>query len=81
VAGTYDGSNLRLYVNGQLICTQPLTGKIRVDANPITIGGEENDSVVRNVEGEFNGLVDDVRIFSRALSDAEIMKIYLANGQ
>jgi hypothetical protein len=76
MAGVYDGSIMRLYIDGVEIGSQPLTGRILVDDNPVTIGGEENGSESRVVDGEFDGRIDEVRLYNRALSAAEIQAIY-----
>lgn len=76
LAGTYDGSIMRLYLDGSEIDNRPLTGNIRVDDNPVTIGGEENGADPQVVEGEFEGLIDEVRIYSRALDASEIREIF-----
>ncbi|MEC4814385.1 MAG: LamG domain-containing protein [Scytonema sp. PMC 1069.18] len=76
MAGTYDGSMMRLYVDGVEIDNQPLTGSIRVDDNPVTIGGEENGAEPQVVDGEFEGLIDEVRIYNRALDASEIREVY-----
>ena len=66
LAGTYDGSTLRLYVNGSLINSKPLSGNLVSSTSPLRIGGN-------SVWGEyFSGLIDDVRIYDRTLSNAEI---------
>lgn len=66
VAGSYDGANLRLYVNGTPVATQAQTGSLQVNAFPLRIGG--------NTYGNefFPGRIDDVRIYDRALSQSEI---------
>lgn len=76
LAGTYDGSIMRLYVDGIEIGNRPLTGNIRVDDNPVTIGGEENGADPQVVDGEFEGLIDEVRIYNRALDASEIREIF-----
>lgn len=66
VALTYDGSNLRLYLNGALVSSRAKTGAIGSNANDLYIGGN-------NPYGEyFRGLVDEVRIYNRALTGSEI---------
>jgi hypothetical protein len=66
LAMTYDGSNMRLYVNGALVTTTAATGNIITTANPLRIGGN-------NSWGEyFAGQIDDVRVYNRALTQAEI---------
>jgi hypothetical protein len=67
VAATYDGSMLRVYLNGTEVASQPRTGAIDTSTGPLRIGG---NSIW---PGEFfNGLVDDVRVYSRALTAEEI---------
>jgi hydrogenase maturation factor HypE len=67
LAGSYDGSTLRLYVNGVQVATQALTGSLVTSSGALRIGGN-------SVWGEyFSGLVDEVRVYNRALSPAEIL--------
>jgi hypothetical protein len=66
VALTYDGATLRLYVNDNLAASQPRTGSIQTNSNPLWIGGN-------SPYGEyFQGMIDEVRVYNRALSQAEI---------
>jgi hypothetical protein len=66
LAATYDGATLRLYVNGTQVGSQARAGSLFVSANPLRIGGN-------NVWGEyFAGRIDEVRVYSRALSAGEI---------
>jgi N,N-dimethylformamidase beta subunit-like, C-terminal/Concanavalin A-like lectin/glucanases superfamily/Bacterial Ig domain len=66
LAVTYDGSNLNIYVNGSLASSLPRSGPINVSSSPLRMGGN-------SLWGEwFNGLIDEVRIYSRALGQAEI---------
>jgi hypothetical protein len=66
LASTYDGANLRLYVNGTLVKTLALTGNIVASAAPLRLGGNA-------VWGEwYAGTLDDVRVYNRALTAAEI---------
>jgi hypothetical protein len=66
IATTYDGANMRIYVNGVLVATRAQAGNLAVGNQALRIGGN-------NVSGEFfKGLIDEVRIYNRALSAAEI---------
>ncbi|MEV0228470.1 LamG-like jellyroll fold domain-containing protein [Nonomuraea sp. NPDC050786] len=66
VTATYDGTTLRLYTNGTQVAQKAVTGTIRGDAQPLRIGGSA-------LWGEyFNGLIDDVRVYNRALTPTEI---------
>lgn len=76
-AATYDGTNLRLYINGALVATQPVTGSMPATTNPLRIGGNL-------VFGEyFRGRIDEVRVYNRALGGIEIgrdMNAAIASG-
>ncbi len=66
VASTYDGATLRLFVNGTQVSSRALTGNLIVTTGALRIGGNA-------VWGEyFAGRIDDVRIYNRALTAAEI---------
>jgi Concanavalin A-like lectin/glucanases superfamily/Putative Ig domain len=66
LAETYDGSSLRLYVNGAQIASTAASGNIASSTYPLQIGG---DSIFGHY---FKGIIDEVRVYSRALSQAEI---------
>ena len=66
LAGTYDGNVLHMYVNGTLVSAKNIGGTIRNSNGALRIGGN-------TVWGEyFSGLIDEVRIYSRALTSSEI---------
>jgi hypothetical protein len=66
LAATYDGSTQKFYVNGVLVGSQSQTGAITFSSGALRIGGD-------SVWGEyFTGYVDEVRIYNRALTQAEI---------
>jgi len=68
VAATYDGSQLRFFLNGAQVASVLVTGSYQVNSNPLWIGGNA-------VYGEhFQGKLDDVRIYNRALSATEIQQ-------
>ena len=68
LAATYDGTTLQLYVDGNLVGSQITIGQpIDASANPVSIGSEE---VIG--KKQFWGSIDEVRIYNRALSQAEI---------
>ena len=76
VAGVYDGSTTRLYVNGAQTASSALTGAIRRDtARPVYIGGNQNTTSTGAPQQFFRGRIDDLRIYGRALSAAEIQAL------
>ena len=75
VAAVYDGTNMFLYVDGTLDVSQPATGLIAQNSYPVYIGQNAEEPI-----GSFNGLVDEVSLYSRALTASEIQTIYAAGS-
>ena len=66
LAATYDGTALRLYVDGDEVASTPATGTLKSSPQPLDIGGDA-------IYGQgFNGLIDEVRVYEDARSAAEI---------
>jgi hypothetical protein len=59
LAATWDGAVLRFYIDGQRLASRRVGG--RLAASGLRIGG-----------GAFRGLVDEVRLYDRALSAEQI---------
>ncbi len=66
LAATYDGTTQRLYVNGNEVASQSVSGSIQVSDGVLRIGGT---SVWTQF---FKGRIDEVRIYNRALTAGEI---------
>lgn len=74
VVGIYDGTNLKIYVNGVLEDSLYIGSVIAYTGPaPLRIGDHRNSN--HGVAGAFKGIIDDVRIYDRALSDAEIAEL------
>jgi len=72
LVGTYDGHDIKLYVNGVLERTQPNTFDIGyVNGKPLVIGGSGEP-----FNGRVRGVVDEVQIYNRALSATEARLVY-----
>jgi hypothetical protein len=84
VAGVYDGTNMSLYVDGTLDVSQPATGLISQNSSPLCIGANAQAYVPScgcNQPGYFfDGLIDEVSIYNRALTALEIQAIYAAGS-
>ena len=66
LAATYDGARQRLYVNGAEIANRAQTGTIQGSTGALRIGGN-------SIWGEyFQGRIDEVRVYNRALPASEI---------
>ena len=79
VAGTYDGTSIRLYVDGVQVGAPVPAGAINyslpdssfyVDGYPYACGGSPN----------FPGLIDEVRVYDRALTATELGRLAAAPG-
>jgi hypothetical protein len=63
---TYDGSMLRMFVNGAEVSSQAASGAAASTAGVLRIGGNA-------YWGEyFKGIIDEVRLYNRALTATEI---------
>ena len=84
VAAVYDGTNMFLYVDGTLDVSQPATGLIAQDTDPMCIGADSKAYVPSCGCAElgyfFNGLVDEASIYNLALTASEIQAIYAAGS-
>ncbi|MFL5901604.1 MAG: LamG-like jellyroll fold domain-containing protein, partial [Solirubrobacterales bacterium] len=72
VLGTYDGTTQRLYVNGAEVAGTPLTGGIAANSNALNIASWNGGSE------PFNGTIDDLAVYTNALSAARVAAHYQA---
>ena len=75
IAGTYDGSIVRLYVDGEQIASQAMTGHFMPDTTPFLLGANGNGAADGPSE-RFPGLIDEIMLYRRALSADEIAQIH-----
>jgi hypothetical protein len=75
-AMTYDGAALRLFLDGQLVGSMPLSGAVDAAPSvPVAVGNQPAGAGARG----FDGLLDDIRILQRALTQAELAAIAAGN--
>ncbi|MBE7444943.1 MAG: LamG domain-containing protein [Planctomycetia bacterium] len=72
LVGVYNGSTLKLYVNGVEVASTTAAGSIDSSTHPLRIGTRAFDPADRY----FQGNIDDVRIYSLALSDQEVQDLH-----
>ena len=76
VALSFDGTTASAYVNGTLTRTiGDLSGSVPVTSGPLKLGSRSAPVFDIDPNLAFNGLIDEVEIFDRALSDSEIRDI------
>ena len=75
ISGTYDGTSKKIYVNSDMVASMSWSSPVDTNPNGISIIG----AFARISIGSdyfFNGTIDDVRIYDRALSAAEVQALY-----
>lgn len=74
--GTFDGSNLKTYINGILVNTKSITNNLLSRSN-LTIGASSTNNAGggTSIGLPFSGKINDVRIYDNCLSAEEIKKI------
>ena len=72
VAAVYETNILKFYINGSLAEEESITG--------LHTSAENHGRIAKNSypksDEYYNGLIDDVRIYDRALSAAEVQALY-----
>ncbi len=75
LAFTYDGATLSLYQDGAEVRTTPCTQTFGADNNPLILGGNQNSGPNGVVSELFQGALDEVRLYARALSPDEVAQL------
>ncbi len=73
IAATYDGSAVRLYYDANLVATHPAGGLIRTSTDPLCIGSKRAGAPAGD---EYGGLLDELRIYNRALTAGKIKALF-----
>jgi hypothetical protein len=73
LVGVYNGSKVMIYINGILNASATQTGNINSTTNKLYVSSYDGAAE------EFNGTIDEVRIWDRALSSDEISMLYNAD--
>jgi hypothetical protein len=73
IAGTCDGSYSKIYINGEIVGEGPGGFSVGAAAQAnVTLGfGEDRN----DYDESFNGLMDDIRIYSGTLSESDVRKL------
>ena len=68
IAATFDGSTKRIFLNGVELKSETISGTLFAGSAPLTIGIRSD----LDNDRDFKGIIDEVIIYSRALSAGEI---------
>lgn len=69
VVATYDGENIKLYIDAELLAVTETSGDIKTSNADIFIGSQSSTNY-------FDGIIDQVAIYADALTIAEIETLY-----
>ena len=72
LAATYDGSSMKVYYNGVVVGEQDSSGQLGTSDGTLCIGTKHETAPAGD---EYNGMLDDIRIYNRALSLSEIKQL------
>jgi hypothetical protein len=70
-ATTYDGTWLRIYIDGRAAGARRVSGRTCVSGEPLAVGAKNNPTKGL-LEAFWDGRLDEVRIYDRALTATEI---------
>lgn len=80
LAVTFDGWEARMYIDGDLkIMMRKKMDFAFVDQNPLIIGSNSNDQGKSYLNDPFTGLIDELMMFTRVLTEQEIKQLFLKN--
>ena len=74
IVGVYDGSSVKIYVDGVLKGSSPASGNLNIYPTPLRIGTNGGLSEF------FDGQIDDIKIYERALNSSEVSELYLGHS-
>lgn len=70
LVGTYDGITAKLYVNGTMVASAPLTGNLTSNTSPFNIGKDQSNG------NRLSGSIDDIKYYTGALTATEVSMLY-----
>ena len=71
VAGTYDGTNMKLYINGSLVNSKQINGTIgTANMSPLLIGTR-----LKMASSTWDGTLADIRFYDKALGSIDIARL------
>jgi Concanavalin A-like lectin/glucanases superfamily len=73
ITATFDGNTIKLYMNGTLIKTELKPGRMNINSESLKFGARAGGGIYNQW---FSGIIDDIAIYNRALTQQEITALY-----
>ena len=77
MAARYDGSDMYVYLDAAQVATTAMIGNVRQFSAPVFIGASPSAPGVRF----FDGVLQDIRVYGRAITLDELQTIYALRGR
>jgi hypothetical protein len=74
VATTYDGAWLRIFIDGRAAGAKRVSGRTCISGEPLAVGAKNNPTKGL-LEAFWDGRLDEVRIYDRALTSGELAEL------
>ena len=74
IAGVYDGSEAIIYINGEVDNEKKFEGVLKHNGENFWMGARKSDGL------PYHGILDELRLYNRGLSQAEIEQNLEAEG-
>lgn len=75
VCGTYDGMQMRIYLDGQCDASKTCTGPMTLCDQHVYVGANAEHGCF------FRGIIDEVMVFDHALKPAEVSRLFHGGGE
>ncbi len=75
-AVTYDGENVKLYIDGDLIETTPYTEDLSLEGSAYIGAFKPFFGTPNTSRWHFRGIIDEITLWDRALTDVEVRRLY-----
>lgn len=69
LTATYDGKQIKLYVDGKLVNFLDVEGELNTNSRPVLIGSAGGQKY-------FSGILDELTIYDAVLTEAEVLALY-----
>ncbi|NTU46671.1 DUF2341 domain-containing protein [Candidatus Roizmanbacteria bacterium] len=74
IVGTYDGSTMKIYIDGKLSNSGSMSGSIKNSSYNVLLGSEKDNA--GNLVAKYNNKLDDVRIYNYALTASQVQNVF-----